>query len=318
MKYPDIDKMIGKWGFSGSNRFSNDKKYNPLNLEINNKLKIERLESELKILENEILFFTGTKRGSEDISALTSDLLNYIRMAREELELGHVDTAWKIYHLIKRLQYYTYPENLVKKETKILLSESSKLNEWRKNAISEILDTEDAQNIITSGDIFRAAKLKDEHYENIYYKSKLATYSIKLMFLFLVAIVIIIGLHLYFVDLDRLIVDPRGVNRSVNFFPLSLLVFFFGTLGVCISTLFQVRSASRSSKIPELINNFYFTLTRMMIGGVSAVLFVIFLESEFSNILFHNISLRPNHVLTYFFIAFVAGFTERFLFKTIG
>lgn len=313
MKYSDIDKILEKWGFSEDDWMLSQKN-NLFNIEINTKLKIERLENELSIIENEVQFFTSQKKEGEDITSVTNDILNYIKIARQDLDKGQVDKAWKLYQLIKRLQYFTYSDNLIKKETKILLSESNKFNEWRKNAINEVLKAGDNDDI-SSGDIFIAAKLKDEHYDNINYKNKLAVFSIKTNFLLLFLIVSLLALQLYFVDLDRLIVDPRSTERSVNFFPLSLLSFYFGCLAVCLHTIFKLRSVSKIQKVSALKNGFYFTLIRLMIGGVIAVLVVIFLESEVSQLLIHNVSFRPNQVITYFLIAFLAGFAERLLFK---
>jgi len=45
---------------------------------------------------------------------------------------------------------------------------------------------------------------------------------------------------------------------------------------------------------------------------------MIYLESDFSELLFKDISLRPNSIYAYLSIAFIAGFTERLLLKAVA
>jgi hypothetical protein len=284
--------------------------------------KIIRIESELKILEFELGI--TKKQKDEGHIIIYQELEQLVNLAQKEAFDNQVDTAWKIYKLIRRIKYLTFDETQLENEAKILQTEAEKLNEWRKKAVNKILADEKASpKKLNPSHLIHAARIKDEHYDNTYYKNKLSSSTILLLTSFLVICLgfLAIWLNSSFIEstnFNNLIEnETENTPRSIKLQPVSVGVFLFGVLGACISSLFHLRDTSKTTRIPEMLNGKTFTLTRILIGGISALIILIYLESEFSELLFKHISIRPSSIYSYLSIAFIAGFTERLLLKAV-
>ena len=286
--------------------------------------KIVRIESELKILEYE-LSVTKQQYNNEEHKLIYHGLEHLVNLAQKEVDDNQVDTAWKIYNLIRRIKYLTFDETQLENEAKILQNEAEKLNEWRKKAVNEIIaDEKNSPKKLNPSHLIHAARIKDEHYDSAYYKNKLSSSTIRLLTIILLICLglLSIWVNLNFeesTDLNNLIENgTKNTPRSIKLGPVSFGVFLFGVLGACISSLFHLRDTSKNTRIPEMLSGITFTLTRVLIGGISALIIMIYLESDFSELLFKDISLRPNSIYAYLSIAFIAGFTERLLLKAVA
>lgn len=285
--------------------------------------KRERIENELKVLEYELGFLKRTDK-IENYRPIYQELEQLAVFAKNEVEDNQFDAAWKIYHLIRRLKYLTFDEIQLKKEIKILEIEADKLNDWRKKAVTKIFSEENGSvTNLEKSKLIRATRIRDEHYDNIYYKNSLSRGTINVLSIVLALFIIFLfaWANIYFdekLGFNGMIENAEEtIQQSFKLVPVSIGVFLFGVVGGCISSLFHIRDSSKTTRLPELINNIYFTLTRVFIGGVSAVIILIFLESEFSQLLLSEISIRPSSIYTYLSIAFAAGFTERLLLNAV-
>lgn len=282
--------------------------------------RIERLESELKTTRKDLEYriSTGAPDASgQEWSKVATDLLDLVA---NDLNRGSIDSSWKALHAARRSILHSYSSAERESEASVLRLEAEKLNKWRKNSVLRILGPDDPQKAPPdAAKLVRAAELKDEHYNNNYYKNRIIRNTCYLLLGILVILVFITFIYLGNNDPETLItvISDEG-GRTYERMPLMRGVLIFGLLGACISSLLHIRNSSKTTRIPEIVNNNFITITRVFVGGASAIVIFIFLESGFSDQLFTDISLRPGDAYTYFAIAFVAGFTERLLLRAIS
>lgn len=279
---------------------------------------IERLEGDLKTFKEELNYFIKKDGENNEFSGWGSRARNLLTGTEEEIEKGNIDTAWKNFHGAKRMRIFGLSSSELLEHANILRIEASKLKEWRRKAVYRLIgDPEHPKENITPEVLYLASLIKDEHYNNGYYKNQLVRDVYKVL---LIALVVIVGLALvYFNHPD--FATLLNLKSLENLQPTNLtwLVFgiiLFGTLGGCISAIFHIRDSSGISRIPEIVNNNYITSIRIFIGAGLAFVIFVFLQSDFVDKIF-QIDIRPDNLFTYFAIAFVAGFSERLVLKAI-
>lgn len=238
-----------------------------------------------------------------------------LRDAERYLQQNKIDEGWKSFHAAQRLTIcvMTDPERLA--VAKSLFREAEKFNEWRKEAIINLLGKrpEGVTAIPTAEALTHAAELRDEAYDNLFYLNRLVRNLFWMLstLLFLT----ISGIVIYFIG----IIGEMGKNY-VNELSLTgylVGVLLFGLLGALTSAIVSTRQLTDSPRISELGSSQVITMSKIFIGAGFSVFIFLLLKSSLAqhiDIFSFNIS-QP---LDYFAIAFASGFTERFAQKAIN
>ncbi len=227
--------------------------------------------------------------------------------ACRQLDDCRIDEAWKSFHASRRMLIFGMDQKEMNDEAKIMRQEAGKLNEWRRKAVFDLIGPpENPHTRIRDVELFKAAFLRDEHFNNEYYKNRITRKTFRYLTLCLVITLLLITLFFYNVDIDPM----PGHNQ------IMLSVIFFGLLGSITSSMFKIRASSQVTRIPEVINSNFFTFMRIFVGAVSALIIYLALEAGF-NFSFLDLAEDFNFPYFYFVISFVAGFTERLLLNAV-
>jgi len=230
------------------------------------------------------------------------------------LKKHKIDEGWKSYHTAKRLEVNGMSETERQAIAKELLVESSKLNDWRRDAIIRMLTNDDKKTLgaITPEVLIRAMEIKDEHYNNQYYKNTLSRSMFQLLFFLL--LVFIACAMVYF----TVLINRYGSNFAPQL-PLSELltgVLIFAFLGAITSAILFTRYSTEFSRLTEIGSNSVITLSKIFVGASFSVFIFLILKSSVAGSI-QLFSFTLSHPLDYFAVAFVSGFSERLAQKAI-
>jgi len=229
------------------------------------------------------------------------------QQACRQLDDCQIDEAWKSFHASRRMLIFGMSQKEMNDEAKIMRQEAGKLNEWRRKAVFDLIGPpENPHNVIRDVELFKAASLRDEHFNNEYYKNRITRKTFRYLTLCLVITLLLITLFFYKVDIE--------LTPSQN--QIILSVIFFGLLGGITSSMFKIRAASKVTRIPEVVNSNFFTFMRIFVGAVSALIIYLALEAGINFTFLENSGVF-NFPYFYFVISFIAGFTERLLLNAV-
>lgn len=235
-------------------------------------------------------------------------LLNQVEI---ELKSRNIDEGWKCFAAAKRMEIYNLTKTELITNQFILSREATKLNEWRKNATYKLLgQPESPKKEINREDVFQATLLRDEHYDNGYYKIALMRSQLGWLALIFLILLLVIASYL------------GNLPMMDRFHSLSLQqqiwgIFLFGLLGATFSAIFKLRDSSSLSRIPELLGDFSMTLVRVLIGAGSALIIYLFLQLPVAGNILNGLNIQLKSAYAFLAISFVAGFTERLLLKAV-
>ncbi len=237
-----------------------------------------------------------------------------IKNAEEFLTKLKIDEGWKSFHTAQRLEVYGMADEEKIALTEELQVECSKLNDWRKDAILRMLGTPDQPKPLPpkAEVLVRALEIKDEHYNNQYYKNTLSRSMFQLLFMLLGAF--ITAIIIYF----SVLINNYGheFSHSISISGLITGVLLFGFLGAITSGILFTRYSTRVSRLTEIGSNTIITLSKIFVGAsFSIFIFLIMKSSVAENIkLFNFVFDEP---LDFFAVAFVSGFSERLAQRAI-
>jgi len=237
-----------------------------------------------------------------------------IKDSEKYLSENKIDEAWKSFHTAKRMEVVAMNNNERLAMAKSLFRESGKLNEWRKEAIINLLGSR-SQGVTSAPEVeilLQALELKDEAYNNLYYQNRLS----RNLFWLLSGLmfVVISAIMLYFVLVIREMGNDYACKLSLTGYIVGVLL--FGLLGALTSAILSARQRSQSSRISELGSSQVITMSKIFIGaGFSIFIFLLLRSSVAEKINLFSFSI--SQPLDYFAIAFASGFTERLAQKSI-
>ena len=238
-----------------------------------------------------------------------------LRDAERYLQQNKIDEGWKSFHAAQRLTICVMTDQERLAVAKSLFREAEKFNEWRKEAIINLLGKrpEGVTAIPTAEALTHAAELRDEAYDNLFYLNRL----VRNLFWMLCTLLFltISGIVIYFIG----IIGEMGKNYVTELSLTGYLVgvLLFGLLGALTSAIVSTRQLTDSPRISELGSSQVITMSKIFIGAGFSVFIFLLLKSSLAqhiDIFSFNIS-QP---LDYFAIAFASGFTERFAQKAIN
>lgn len=283
-------------------RFTNYRRYNRLA----GTLRAYRLEVERRIC--------GRQNNESDqgwIKAICK-LLDACGLALDE---NNIEEGWKCFLAAQRMEIFGLTDGELKTKANLLRQESEKLSSWRKKATEDLLGkVEYPKNDINHEQVYQAALLRDEHYENQAYKDGL----LRTHMATLVLILLVVVLTLILIPVDLISNSQNTINQP----DLKMLVSIalFGLFGGAFSAALKVQTSMKSARIPELVHNIRLTLLRVFIGASSAIFLYIFLNSQIAENFFNgvfNFDLSKISLSTIFVISFVSGFSERFVLRAM-
>jgi hypothetical protein len=188
------------------------------------------------------------------------------------LKAYKIDEAWKCFHTAQRQEIYGTSANERIELSKILVTESSKLNEWRSVAIKEILKS---KTIPSSDALVQATKLKDEHYNNIYYQNRLTRSLYSELFVLLAIVILLLIWFSNYYDL--------GSSQLPGHTEMLKGVILFGFLGAIISSILFTRNQAVNSSITEISTNTFIVLSKIAVGVVLQFSSIFFLDQVLLN-----------------------------------
>jgi len=237
-----------------------------------------------------------------------------VKESEKYLNENKIDEAWKSFHAARRMEVHVMNDHERLAIAKSLFREAEKLNEWRREAIINLLGkAKDGVTVTPSAEtLIQAMDLKDEAFNNLYYQNRLSRNQFWLLsgLLFLV----ITGIVIFFGTLIHKLGNNFSTEMSLTGYIIGVLL--FGLLGALTSAILSTRHASRSSRISEIGSSQVITMSKIFIGaGFSIFIFLLLRSSVADSIKLFSFTI--SQPFDYFAIAFASGFTERLAQKSI-
>ncbi len=257
------------------------------------RLRRQRLESEIRAYKEE--FTKRIMQIDEETRASWEKLLELAEDART------INEGYHLFHSAYRLGLKALTQDQLKAEAKKLKNEAEyKLSSWRKKAAIELL-----KDPIKIDFLVEAMKIRDEHFDNIYFTNDLIKRQIFYWVLNFTCVLIAIFAFIIVQSNQEL---PIGKIENHGSIDILIPVFLFGTLGGIIFAFFSTtRKTDGHPRIPEQLLTGYVTLSRPVWGGVGALVVYLVLQAGIIKIVVSD-NTEGALILS---MSIAAGYTER-------
>lgn len=235
--------------------------------------------------------------------------LELLDSAEYFLRNNKIDVGWQCFHAALRLEVFTMDGTTLASKAQNLLQESGKIREWRKKAVEKILEKpEGKENEFEQKQVFEAMLLIHEHYNNVYYKIGLFRRQLTILAVaFGFLILLILGLAI------ACLIPPLGSGNKQQS-DLIVGVIILGILGGAMSSFFSIIRTSKESTVPDQVASGPVTTMRVLVGAASALAVFVLVHSALFETIF-NFTVESK--ATMLFLAFVSGYSERFVQKAV-
>jgi hypothetical protein len=257
---------------------------------------MKRLHAEIKVYKEEL----------ECRGAKCPGLLEGARLAVED---GDIDRGWRFLQAARRAQLGGdgTPE-LDAAAISIRSEASKKLTSWRKETVEKLLPDDNTP--LSRDDVYEAVRLCDEHFNNEAYKDGLRRGSARWLAIFLISAVLLL---FWIVWHKYLLAVTKGSDApDFDLFKALVSVAAMGLLGAVISAITDL-SKPGATRIPELASTLRFTILRLLMGPVSAIVLYFVMQSDLSPKILQSIQSGYAVLI----VAFAAGFSERLVLRVI-
>lgn len=232
-------------------------------------------------------------------------------------EFGQIDLGWKIFFVAQRLELFYLDPAELNAAAAMIRHEADKLSGWRKASVIELLTVKEKENVPLDK-VFRAALIRDEHFNNQAYKDGLRRGGALRLAIVLVAVLLgifYLGHAGYILEITSKfgMPDSQAPFDADSHFKWLMTVAVFGLLGATVSAITKVPEES-STRIPEMIATIRFTVLRLLMGPASAIVIYFVIQSKLYKAVF---SLGQPDGWGLLIIVFVAGFTERLVLRVV-
>lgn len=281
-----------------------------MNLSLFSSISGKRAATKIEQLEYQIMEWEEPGDMSDTDKEALERIKHIIKGAREALEAGKTELAWQLLHSAQRIRLRLATEDTLSFRKEALYHEANqKLSGWRKKAVLNSLDSGSKEGSVNIDTLEEAYEVMHEHFSNLYIKNKnmlkqLFTLSVTALTAMLSFLIILWSYHNSNLPAGFSISDETVV-------PLTLSVILFGIMGACLSAIFSLAGGTQGMRIPKLQVNYWITLSRPVIGAISALVFFIFISSDFI-LLGQNFNTAG--ILT---ISFISGFSERLIIRAV-
>ena len=262
-------------------------------------------------------------------SELCRNVINLLHPNNRNAKRLDTDSKFKLLNVARREQILVYNNFECDTRIKQILVESTKLDAWRKEAVLQLLskykDMEIAKDpklyepVRTS--LYEAAYIRDVHFDNLYYKSKIAKRTISSLNVVLSTLLLTILISSAI--LEYAYEKPR--HFLLGPFSDLWLVVIFGLLGAAFSTLLNLYKGNKlKNTIIKQIDAVNLTRARLVIGACAGLIVFLILNSNLITIKGFN-ELDPAKTnelplpltIPMLTLIFVGGFTERLVLNFI-
>lgn len=278
-------------------------------LPMDSSLRYSRLLGSLTTYKAELEYRINSSNNKDAPWAIEAQSL--LTESEDFLEKRKFDEAWKCFHTSQRQEIFGMDEGERIDASKVLISESAKLNKWRTVAIKELIGNPESENYTahTASTLARATALKDEHFNNLYYQNRLTASLYRMLF---VLLAIAIGLLFWFAS-DYITDTEQLPGHNTMIYGVIL----FGLLGAITSSILFTRNQAAFSRISEISTNTFIVLSKIAVGvGFTVFIYFLIRSSLLDNI--QLLSFKITSDVDYYTIAFISGFTERIAQKAIS
>jgi hypothetical protein len=257
-------------------------------------------------LQSTVAAYDAELRGREAAGTLSKQgyaaVNAVLRDAHSAVDQWDLERGWKCFHAAQRMELLFLESAELDAAAAAIGKEAEKLTGWRKKAVEEILEN---RTLLAAGGVFRAALIRDEHFNNEAYKDGLRRGSaLRLAVLLIVVLGALLALA-YF----KFFTDIAPVSPDVL-----LCVATVGLLGAIVSAITDTPKADSPARIPEMASSFRVTILRLMMGPASAIVLFFVIRSDLSRSI---VQLEKGDGYAVLVIAFVAGFTERLVLRVV-
>jgi len=230
-----------------------------------------------------------------------------------------VDAGWGLLREAERLLVFGADEQeLIQRAIALRTEAKEKLKGWRRQAVEDLFSNEQVKAVLSDRRccpeaasrkvieraVFEGLWVLHGHYNNTYYRLRMARRQLLFLLLFLGAL---LAVFFWWLGLPR---ASAGTSPDTGLIPFVAL---FGGLGAVLSAVFQI-SRSADKKIPESILHGLITAGRPLVGAASALFLYMVLQSGLVNLIDPSKIGEASHLT----LAFVAGFSERLILQTVG
>jgi|SoiMethySBSTD1v2_1073268.scaffolds.fasta_scaffold383034_2 hypothetical protein len=284
----------------------------------------DRLEGGLRVARDEIgrRICEDARRRWSPYGGATDGAACWARTARalleqaeEALDRAQIDQGWRLLHAARRAEILALDRDELAQRAIVLRAEAEKLRSWRQKAVHGLLGTaEKPEADVGATAVVEAATVRDEHYDNQAYKDQLLRTQMLVLVLVLVAVL---------TPLLWTLICTGGDAGQAGVASFGLIE-LFGLLGATVSGMLRASDSGPSARIPELTAAIRVTFMRILMGGASAVVVYVFFRSGLGSSLARSLfsddiaqALGELQPYTTYAIAFVSGFSERFVLRAV-
>ena len=223
-----------------------------------------------------------------------------LKRARQALKGSLFDSGWQHLHTAQSLEIWVYTDDEVRTARQAACREATKLTRWRKETVESLLCGDADPGKPKSGELqrrelYQARLIRNEEFNNLYHKIRVRERSLKVAFFVLTATVVAGPLL------------ARVFRTEALNWKMLAAVEFFGVLGAALSVASSLTRSSVDATIPQQVLGSAVTWMRPAIGAGAALAAYLFLQAGLLP------ALKPVSTLTALVVAFVAGFSERFI-----
>jgi 8-oxo-dGTP pyrophosphatase MutT (NUDIX family) len=173
--------------------------------------------------------FQGRAAQNAVLAKGSQDIEDALEVAQSAYDNGQIDLGWKLFFVAQRLELEYLDDDERSAMAIMLRNEAEKLNEWRKKTVVDLLTVDKGQPV-PKPNIFRAALIRDEHFNNQAYKDGLRRGGA--LRLAIVLLAVLIGIF-YLGNLGYLqeVVTNAAMTDTQSLFKRLMCVAVFGLLG---------------------------------------------------------------------------------------
>jgi len=227
------------------------------------------------------------------------------------LEHDDIVAAWRCLDAAKQAMIFAYDQNQLDAEASVLRREVEKYRSPVKDAVFDLIGKpekpkERGTAPVDVHRLDRALRLKNGCKASYFNSIALRRRNLEIMIWILIPAILIIPLLSGLGLLPSPLTDWRQL----------LAVEIFGVLGAAFTTALTLTKSSLGERIPDRVIGTSVTGLRALIGAAAALAAYAFLEADiFQNVISPSVTESSAGIMA---IAFIAGFSERFVIKAIS
>jgi hypothetical protein len=232
---------------------------------------------------------------------LATKIMELLNEAKKAIDHGNIQAGWACFLAARRMQILTASQARIFAESIALREEAEELSDWRRNAIRQLLNSEQQEKLEYQR-LYVAYEIRDQARQDTYRKVEILREQLFVLGLMLIAAVI--GLLVMAVKWPVVLVQepPDRIPREIVFY-----VALFGALGGSLSAIqWVIKASTTASGIPERRMHGPAVYMRPVFGIAAALAVFPFLVGGILPVELKNYALV-------FSVALVAGFTERLI-----